>query len=196
MHELWKMITSPSARFSLATLVITGLIVGFAGAVGVDFAMEATSTDEFCLSCHELAENVGKESEGTVHHTNKLGLRVTCADCHLPKPIGPKIYRKLRAVNEIYHHLLGTIDTPEKFDAHRERMAGFVWAEMNESDSRECRNCHKTDLWDVSKQTEKAREYHGPALSKGKTCIDCHKGLSHKLPPNIREDTQLKGIDF
>ena len=67
---------------------------------------------------------------------------------------------------------------------------------MNESDSRECRYCHNTERWDLTVQSEKAQRYHAPALSNEKTCIDCHKGLAHKLPPGLREDSQLEGIDF
>jgi len=96
---------------------------------------------------------------------------------------------------EIYHHLAGTIDTPAKFDAHRMKMATRVWAELNETDSRECRNCHKAALWDLARQTEKARDYHTGTLAKGKTCIDCHKGVAHRLPPGIEPDEQLPGID-
>ena len=158
--------------------------------------MHATSTDEFCLSCHELQENIGYEYETMSHAKNSLGFRATCSACHLPKPFVPKMQRKFRAVAEIYHHLLGTIDTPEKFEEHRMRMATRVWADMNQTDSRECRDCHSPDRWDLSLQSEKAQEFHVGPLAKGKTCIDCHKGLAHRLPDGIGEDEQLEGIDF
>jgi cytochrome c-type protein NapC len=196
IRDLLQSLSTPSTRFALGTLVATGLLLGVVGVAGFEFAMQETSSDEFCLSCHELADNVGKEYVGTSHHTNSVGLEVTCANCHLPTEFVPKMIRKVRAAREIYHHLLGTIDTPEKFDAHRMRMATWTWAEMNTSDSRECRNCHDQQRWDLQKQSEKARQYHDGALAKGKTCIDCHKGLAHKLPEGIFEDEQLEGIDF
>lgn len=189
-------IRTPSARFAAGTLVAVGLLGGVVAVAIFDYSMAATSTDDFCLSCHELADNVGREYIGTVHESNRIGVRVGCVDCHLPKPFVPKIKRKLRAVNEIYHHFLGTIDTPEKFEAHRMRMATWTWAEMNETDSRECRNCHDQSRWNLSKQREKSQKYHEGPLAKGKTCIDCHKGNAHKLPEGIAEDEQLEGIDF
>ncbi len=189
-------ITAPSARYALGTLLAVGTLAGVLALTAFEYTMAATSTDEFCLSCHELADNVGREYVGTVHDANRIGFRVTCADCHLPKPFGPKMVRKIRAINEIYHHLLGTIDTPEKFDAHRMRMATWTWAEMNKSDSRECRDCHDQSKWDLAKQREKSRKYHEGPLARGKTCIDCHKGIAHKLPEGIGEDEQLEGIDF
>ena len=75
-------------------------------------------------------------------------------------------------------------------------MASKTWAFMNASDSRECRNCHDQSAWDLELQTEKAQEYHVGPLSNGKTCIDCHKGIAHKLPAGIVEDAQIEGIDF
>jgi hypothetical protein len=42
--------------------------------------------------------------------------------------------------------------------------------------------------WGLTEQSEKAREYHSPALANGKTCIDCHKGITHRLPEGIEPD--------
>ena len=196
LRSLLDVIRSPSSRYALGTLVFVGLVVGAAGVVAFNYSLHATNTNEFCLSCHELADNAGKEFVGTTHHTNASGKQATCGDCHVAKQLIPKIARKVRAVGEIYHHFKGTIDTPEKYDEHRMWMATKTWAYMNETDSRECRNCHDEGAWKLELQSEKAQRYHSEALANGKTCIDCHKGLAHKLPPGIREDAQLEGIDF
>ena len=194
MGKLWTFLTAPSARYSLGLLVVVGILLGAGGLTVFDVSMRETSTDQFCLSCHELEVNIGREYAGMSHARNARGFRVTCSDCHLPKPFVPKMMRKFRAVGEIYHHLLGTIDTPTKFEEHRMKMATRVWTEMNETDSRECRDCHKTDLWDLEAQTEDVRDFHRSALSKGKTCINCHKGVAHKLPEGIVPDQALDGI--
>jgi cytochrome c-type protein NapC len=171
------------------------MILGAGGLTVVNVALHETSTDSFCLSCHELEINIGIEYEGMSHAKNARGFRATCADCHLPKPFVPKMQRKLRAVAEIYHHILGTIDTPEKFEAYRMHMATRVWADMNETDSRECRDCHDAGNFDLAAQSEKTREFHESGLSNGKTCIDCHKGIAHKLPDGIVPDEQLPSMD-
>jgi len=195
-RSLWETLTTPSRRFALGTLLLAGLVLGAVGLFAFQEAMHATNTDEFCVSCHELEENALAEFIGTPHHTNASGKLAGCVDCHVPKEFFPKMARKFRAVGEVYHHVLGTIDTPEKYDEHRMWMASKTWAFMTERDSQECRNCHDTALWDLEQQGEKARKYHSEALSRGKTCISCHKGLAHKLPPGIGEDEQLEGIDF
>jgi cytochrome c-type protein NapC len=75
-------------------------------------------------------------------------------------------------------------------------MASKTWAGMNANDSRQCRYCHDDEAWDLELQSEKARQFHEQPLTNGKTCIDCHKGIAHKLPEGIETDAQLEGIDF
>jgi nitrate/TMAO reductase-like tetraheme cytochrome c subunit len=36
---------------------------------------------------------------------------------------------------------------------------------------------------DFHKQTPRAREKMEEAMQKGVTCIECHKGIAHRLPP-------------
>jgi cytochrome c-type protein NapC len=92
------------------------------------------------------------------------------------------VIRKIQATTELYHTALGTIDTPEKFEARRWEMANRVWESMRASDSRECRNCHDFDSMDLSEQDRSARKKHAKAPVDGKTCIDCHKGIAHEYP--------------
>ena len=90
--------------------------------------------------------------------------------------------RKIRATNELYHKALGSIDTPEKFEAKRLELAQHVWDAMKATDSRECRNCHDYESMDYTKQGRRAFNQHPEAFEEGKTCIDCHKGIAHSLP--------------
>ena len=95
------------------------------------------------------------------------------------------------------HKALVTIDTKEKFDAHRLTMSKSVWRAMKTTDSRECRNCHKFDSMDFSLQESRASRLHQGAKTEGKTCIDCHQGIAHKLPPKAAAAYQemLDNID-
>ena len=47
----------PSAKRSVFTLLVIGLVVGVVGILAFDYTMYATSTDEFCVSCHEQKDN-------------------------------------------------------------------------------------------------------------------------------------------
>jgi nitrate reductase cytochrome c-type subunit len=50
-------------------------------------------------------------------------------------------------------------------------------------DSLECRNCHSAQSMDITKQSPRTSVAHERFLFSGeKACIDCHKGIAHKLP--------------
>jgi len=131
---------------------------------------------------------VYEEYKKTVHFKNASGVRATCSDCHVPKDWTPKLIRKIQATGELYHKIIGSISTPEKFEAKRLVLAQRVWASMKASDSRECRNCHSYDTMAFHKQTRRAAEKMQEALKQGKTCIECHKGIAHKLPAGLDDD--------
>ena len=147
---------------------------------GFNTAMEVTNTLEFCITCHEMEDNVYKEYKQTIHYNNRAGVRATCSDCHVPRPWVHKVVRKIQASNEVLHKILGSIDTPEKFDAKRLKLASNVWRTMKKTDSRECRNCHDFKTMDPERQKPRSRKQHMNAMENGNTCIDCHKGIAHK----------------
>ncbi len=162
------------------TLLIIAMLFGVILWGGFNWSMERTNSMDFCLSCHEMKDNVYKEYLGTVHDSNRSGVRATCPDCHVPRPWIWKVKRKIQASNEILHKILGSVDTPEKFDAKRLQLATNVWREMRDTDSRECRNCHDFGTMNPEKQKPRARKQHMNAMRDGNTCIDCHKGIAHK----------------
>jgi cytochrome c-type protein NapC len=96
--------------------------------------------------------------------------------------------RKLQASGEVYGKIMGTIDTPEKFEAKRLELATHEWERMKASDSRECRNCHSFEGMDVEKQKLRGAKMHKIGQAEKKTCIDCHKGIAHKKPKGMKED--------
>ena len=162
--------------------LIFGIVVGVVGWGGFNTVMEATNSLEFCISCHEMRSTVHEEYKASVHWANPSGVRAVCADCHVPKDWTHKVIRKVRASGELWAKLVGTIDTKEKFEVRRLDLARHEWARMRESDSRECRNCHSFEAMDFHKQRPKSAEAMKTAAEKGYTCIDCHKGIAHRLP--------------
>lgn len=173
----------PAAHFSLGFLTLGGFIAGVIFWGGFNTALEITNTEEFCIGCHEMRNNVYEELQSTIHFTNRSGVRATCPDCHVPHEWSDKIGRKMQASKEVWGKLFGTIDTPEKFDQKRLELAQHEWDRFKANDSLECRNCHNFDYMDFTRQSERAAQQHSTALASGeKTCIDCHKGIAHKLP--------------
>ena len=184
----WKSLWKPSSRFSLGGLAIFFTLIGIIFWGGFNWSMEMTNTETFCISCHEMEENVYQEYKDTIHYSNRSGVRATCPDCHVPKEWIHKVARKIRATNELFHKVLGTIDTPEKFNAKRLELAKHVWQEMKSNDSRECRNCHEMQSMDFDEQEGRSSRKHKTAAENGETCIDCHKGIAHQLPDEYEEE--------
>lgn len=165
------------------------MIIGVIFWGGFNTAMEVTNSLEFCISCHEMEENVYQEYKKTIHYTNRSGVRATCSDCHVPRPWIHKVVRKIQASNEVFHKILGTIDTPEKFNNERLGLARNVWKAMKSTDSRECRNCHNFDSMNPADQKKRSRKQHATAMEEGNTCIDCHKGIAHhKIHDKLSEE--------
>ncbi len=183
IRSYWQILWSPSVTLSLGFLTIGGFTAGVIFWGGFNTALEVTNTERFCVGCHEMRENVFQELKQTIHYSNRSGVRATCPDCHVPHNWTDKIARKMQASKEVWGKLFGTIDTPEKFRAKREELAQHEWARLKANDSLECRNCHSAVSMDLTKQSERASKSHQTFLFKGaKTCIDCHKGIAHKLP--------------
>lgn len=181
---LWR---RPRLWFLLG-IPLGGFLMFFLGAAALG-AFNAvtgyTNTLEFCTSCHEMRDFVYAEYKKTIHYQNAAGVRAVCSDCHVPKPWGPKMWRKVQAsFRELPHKVLGTISTREKFEAKRLELAEDVWAGMKATDSRECRNCHSLEAMKLADQDRSAQKKHTVERmrKKGETCIDCHKGIAHELP--------------
>jgi len=190
IKRLWRGLRTPS-RLSLGFLLLTGVVAGVLLWGGFNTLVEMTNKEAFCISCHEMRDNVYKEySENTIHYTNRTGVRATCPDCHVPKEWWPKMKRKIQASRELYGKLVGTIDTREKFEAKRLQLAQSEWARMKANDSLECRNCHTLTSMDKEKQKPRAKKSHELAAKNNETCIDCHKGIAHHKPKGMPEDDE------
>lgn len=183
IRRTWDFVRKPAATVALGTLLIAGFVGGIIFWGGFHWALEMTNTEKFCIGCHEMKENVYAEYKQTIHFQNHSGVRATCPDCHVPKEWQHKIVRKIQATKELYGHFVtGSIATKEKFEANRLHLASNEWRRMKSTDSRECRNCHAFEYMDFTKQETRAGKRHQEAVDTGKTCIDCHQGIAHKLP--------------
>ena len=180
VKRYWRTISTPSKYFSLGFLSLGGFVMGIIFWGAFNTGMELTNTETFCISCHE---NIYEELQSTIHFTNRSGVRAICSSCHVPHAWTDKIARKMQASKEVWAWVTGTIDTPEKFEARRRALAEHEWHRLKANNSLECRNCHEFEHMDFTWQSSRAVQQHSTALASGeKTCIDCHKGIAHKLP--------------
>ncbi len=182
LKRAWGALRKPSAKYSVLALLVTGFASGLVFWGGFSTAMHTTNSLEFCISCHEMRDTVYEEYKKTVHYSNRTGVRAVCSDCHTPRDWRHKMVRKLQASQEVWASFTGYIGTPEKFEAHRMEMATWEWTRLKASDSQECRDCHTFTAMSGDWQKQTAFKEHTKAQGQGQTCIDCHKGIAHKLP--------------
>jgi cytochrome c-type protein NapC len=188
--SLWQRLRHPSAKYSLLTLLTLGFVAGIIFWGGFNTALEATNTEGFCISCHEMRDNVYAELKETIHYTNRSGVHAICSDCHVPKAWGPKMIRKIQASGEVWGKLTGSIATREKFEARRLQLARNEWARMKANNSLECRNCHTQERMDPEKQRIRSRKLHEIGVKNNNTCIDCHKGIAHHKPQGMTDEDE------
>jgi len=182
-RRYWYVLRRPSVHYSLGFLTIGGFVAGVVFWGAFNTALEATNTEAFCTSCHEMRDNVFEELKHTIHYSNRSGVRATCPACHVPHQWTDKIARKMQASKEVWGKLFGTINTREKFLQRRLELATHEWRRLKANDSLECRNCHNFAYMDFTRQSPRAGKIHARWLQGGeKTCIDCHKGVAHRLP--------------
>ena len=179
---LYRLLLKPSTKIGLGVLII----IGFAGGVwfwaGFSTALEATNTEEFCLSCHTMEDNLLPELKKTVHWKNRTGVRAECPDCHVPHDFTDKMARKMQASREVLSHIVGDIGTREKFKEHRIVLAQREWGRFKANESKECRSCHDYDSMDFSKMRVTSQMIMRSAAERDASCVDCHKGIAHELP--------------
>ena len=159
-------------------LVIVLFLVAFV--VLADLAwrfLEATSTNAFCASCHEM-DGAVKSWRASTHYTNASGMHVNCVDCHLP----PKDHL-LRFVWE--KGATGTRDVAlhlakRPYDAK-------AWTErlLKEMPDSRCLGCHP-ELFSPEMSLE-AHIAHSlvlfPEDGNVRNCLSCHPEVGHRRPP-------------
>ena len=185
IKSLWRILNRPPVHISLGLLIIAGFFAGIVFWGGFNTVLEATNTEEFCIACHEMENNVYQELQQTVHWENRTGVRATCPDCHVPHNWTDKIARKMKASKEVWGTIFGTINTREKFEAKRLELAQHEWARFSANNSLECRNCHDYESMDWDKMGDEARRFMKPAAERNQSCLDCHKGIAHQLPKQM-----------
>ena len=179
----WRRLRSPSATWSVLSLLLVGIVVGAAAIIGTQWMVAVTGTNEFCGgACHSM-QWVDKEYKASIHYANRTGVRAECHDCHIPHHYPALLFYKAKAgIKDVIGEIRGTISTQEKFEKERLRMAQHVWAEYKENKAENCRVCHVFTPEILKKQKEMVQPMHQAVIEGAAVCTDCHKGVAHTAP--------------
>ena len=80
LSSLWIILRRPSTKYSLLGLLSVGFLSGIIFWGGFNTGMEATNTLEFCITCHEMRDNVYAEYKETIHYLSLI---------HISEPTRP-----------------------------------------------------------------------------------------------------------
>jgi len=183
----WRNLFKPSVKYSVFTLIAVGIIVGVAGYFVTQQTLHATSTDEFCMTCHSR-HSLKDEVLASAHGNNRAGMVVQCQQCHIAQEPLNYLMKKIIVSKDIWGYL--TIDgfnTQEWLDANRREQADLALEYLRKIDSSTCRNCHNHVIDNPPESMKPiARRMHERNYAKPederKTCVDCHRGVAHPYP--------------
>lgn len=119
-------------------------------------AIEITSTPTFCSSCHEMAPEY-------VTYKASSHNQIKCTQCHIPPGIDNLLTHKVKALKEVYLHVIGQQPNP----IHASEPIDNVV----------CLQCHsKNRLVTASGDLIPAHKKH---IDKEIPCVRCHQGVAH-----------------
>ena len=160
-------------------LFFPGILIGILLMWGGGKAVEATSTDKFCNSCHihPQAETSWKKS---LHYETKSGVRIHCVECHLPPKGKGYLPQKVRTgLRDVYSQWF---KDSASFNWEQKSQLEFARNHVYEST---CVSCHK-NIFPVklTKEGSDAHLYYDNQIKKGEDirCINCHLNAGHYDP--------------
>jgi sulfatase modifying factor 1 len=134
----------------------------------------ATSTDEFCASCH-VHPHATTSWKKSPHYDNDSGVFVHCVQCHLPPKGLAYVPEKVRVgVRDAWGTLFGdpaSIDWEAR--GHFEHARTHVYQEA-------CEACHQNLFpLELSEEGDEAHLHYEQHQSE-LLCISCHLGVGHE----------------
>ena len=168
---------SASSRLRRSSVALIGSAAAGAGFfLAPTFALRATNTTAFCVSCHSMQFPLADAAEAS-HSKNDHGATVGCADCHVPRALAPYLRAKILAARDVYRELADPVLTRADYERVRPEWAARTRAKFLADDSAACRHCHQFESFSSPIKA------HERALAQGTTCIVCHYNLVHGETP-------------
>ena len=163
----------------LLLFFLPGLVIGIGLMWGGNKAMEATSGDKYCNSCHvhPQTETSWKKS---VHYETQSGFHVHCVECHLPpKGEGYLVEKARTGIRDVWSNWF---KDSASFDWEAKSQLDYAVGHVYESS---CLKCHP-NLFPakLTKAGMDAHLYYDQQVKKGEpvNCIACHLNAGHYDP--------------
>ncbi|WP_332444432.1 cytochrome c3 family protein [Wolinella succinogenes] len=164
---------------TIAFLSVASVGLALLFSLGGHAAIEATSGDKFCVSCHEWMDPMAEAYSKDIHGgNNSLGAKAKCADCHLPHDslVGYLWQKGKNGFTEGAHMLLNDPKSKD-WQANRQRRDEYVF-------DTGCLKCHTT-VMDIKSDNQVVGKMHELYVKYQNTsnaiqCSSCHVNVGHK----------------
>ncbi len=168
-------------------IFIPGILLGAGLILGGGKAVEATSSDEFCISCH-IHPDADNSYRQSVHAITRSGVKVHCVECHLPvKGEGYLPQKAKTGLRDLYGKLF-----KDSADFNWEEKSRLEHA-VNHVYESGCLKCHQTLFpAELTKKGSDAHLYYKQQVEKNIDirCINCHLNAGH-YDPNFTHDHNI-----
>jgi nitrate/TMAO reductase-like tetraheme cytochrome c subunit len=142
-------------QFGITRITIVAVVLLFI--LGGSWGFHASSTPQFCRSCHEMGYYYQTWNSSSHHDIN-------CENCHLGPNVASMIKTKVGALKEIFVHT-----TQKPVEAQVPRTAEIADAV--------CRKCHEPKQGELHYHLQ--RITHQEHLDRGMHCTECHSNVVH-----------------
>jgi sulfatase modifying factor 1 len=167
----------------LAGMLLAGLFI-FLG----NSAVNRTSTDDFCASCHIHPQSTQSWKLST-HYDNKRGIHVHCVECHLPPHGEGYLAEKVRTgVRDVWGKLF---KDPESMNWEAKSQIDYAKNHVFETS---CIRCHQNNFpLGLSADGRLAHLYY-EQQEGALHCINCHITVGHYDPDRLHEKNTSFGV--
>ncbi|HZM14167.1 MAG TPA: NapC/NirT family cytochrome c, partial [Bacteroidales bacterium] len=171
--------------------LLIGLVAGVIGFLGLVKAADATSTNDFCASCHVHPQATTSWKQG-VHYATESGYRVSCAECHLPpKGQGYLVEKAKTGSRDLWSHW-----TKDSTEFNWEAASTLERASKHVYNST-CIKCHE-NLFPakLTREGSDAHLYYKQMAEKGEElqCISCHLNAGHYIKDYVHGSNKSFGL--
>ena len=166
--------------------ILTGFFVALLLVFSGKKAVQITSTDEFCASCHNVHPHVINTWKMSTHYDNKRGIIVHCVDCHLPPEGHGRLAEKAKTgIRDVYGAIFKDVE-----NINWEQKSSLQYA-VHHSFKESCIDCHENNFpLGLTKKGEEAHLYYSRNEDE-LHCINCHLSVGH-----YSENIHAQNVDF
>jgi formylglycine-generating enzyme required for sulfatase activity/nitrate/TMAO reductase-like tetraheme cytochrome c subunit len=165
---------------------LTGFFIALLIIFSGNKAIQLTSSDEFCASCHNVHPHVNNSWKMSTHFDNKSGVVVHCVDCHLPPEGQGRLREKVKTgLRDVYGVIFKDVE-----NINWEQKSSLQYA-IHHSYKSACINCHQNIFpLGLTKEGEDAHLYYSRNEDE-LHCINCHLSVGH-----FSDNIHAQNVDF